>query len=243
MADNINTNSSSKLRIGIVIVLLGIVGYASYYYINKSKVNHNNTESSLLIPDGINTLDMNNTDIIKNNTLGVLDDKTASSYSKSQQLTTFFNIYLSTFKTNNGVKKNIMLKDGSFQWSFQSRTNNIDLDLYTGNNQTQTITIQDIPLRKWISIACVVDGNQVTIYRDSMFYKSVALHAPISFKNAPILLGRGDGINSYAGQIATLYYSYTAEPLSNIVSLYNNNKPPKIVPTPGDNVTQCPTTQ
>ena len=63
------TGGYSKTRIGFIIVILGIVAYASYYYINKADVNHNNTQSTLLIPNGINTLDMNNTDIIINNML------------------------------------------------------------------------------------------------------------------------------------------------------------------------------
>ena len=230
-------------RMSILIVAGIILLYIIYLLLKKYVLVRGpvSTLSTLLIPNGID-VNANNTDnVIKNNVIGQLDNKTSYEYSNSFQLTTFVYTYISNFDKNMGQNRNIILKQDSmnnmnFQWYISPNKNDIIFEIKLSNGLNGKVTIPNIKINTWTSVGCIIDGNQANFYRDGKYYRSVVFNGAIKFQNGPILLGKGfgnfSGVNTYSGFLSSFYYSYRAEDESIMSQLHSSGKPdkPKILP-------------
>jgi hypothetical protein len=239
-------NKTTIMIVGGIVLL-----YIIYILLKKYVFLRDETSivDTILVPDGMDVSKDNTDDILKNNTISKLDNETGKSLEKSFQLTTFVYLYLYSFDTNLGQVKNIIYKphnDGSinFQWYISPNKNDVVFEIKLSNGLNGKITIPNIQLRRWISVACIVDGNQANFYKDGKYYRSVVLNGIPVFTNSPILLGKGfnnfSGILTYTGYLASFYHSYRAEEESFIENLHKSARPADPVTEPDSD--KCITT-
>lgn len=223
----------------ITIVSVVVLIYLLYWIITKYIIIPKNpvTNSVVLLADGIVPSEKNTVDnILKDNILAELNEEEEKKYKNSVELTTFVYIKLMNMDGNYGTKKNIIYKpsssasqtnDPSFEWFIRPRVNDAVFRIKVADkNRTyyDTVEINDIPIAVWTSLACVVDGNKVNLYKNGKYYKSKVLRGIPQFVNTPILVGKGftggfSGIPSYDGYLGGVYYSYKAESESFINNL------------------------
>ncbi len=233
-----------------IIIVVGIILLYIIYLLAKKYIlvrGPSSTVASVLVPAGMDVNKDNTDDIIKNNTIPALEEKDTKDFIKSFQLTTFVYVYLSDFDKNLGMKRNIVYKphtDGSvnFQWSINPQKNDVVFEIKLSNGLNGTVTIPNIQLRTWTSVACIIDGNQGNFYKDGKYYRSVIFNGIPIFTNTPIVLGKGfnqfSPIQTYSGFLATFYYSYRAEDESLITNLHKS-RPNEPLVKPEDD--KCPT--
>jgi hypothetical protein len=234
-----------------IIIVVGIIILYIIYLLLKKYVLVRDTPNSLdkvIIPNGIDVNKINTIEkVITNNNIPALPRDLADSLIRNTDLTTFMYIYVSDYDTNRNNKKTIVFKphnDNStinFQWYFTPKKNDIAFEIRLWNGLNSKLTIKDIQLRTWVSVACVVSGNQANLYKNGKFYKSVVLKGIPVFINRPILLGRGYGLQTYTGFLGSFYHSYKAESEKFIKELHDNSKPkpPKVLPEKINE--KCPT--
>jgi hypothetical protein len=247
---DINTLFSQN-KTTIIIVVGIILLYIIYILLKKYVFLRAKTAAvdTIVVPDGMDVSKDNTDDILKNNTIAKLDDETGKSLAKSFQLTTFVYLYLYDFDTNLGQAKNIIYKPHSdrsinFQWYISPNKNDVIFEIKLSNGLNGKVNIPNIELRKWISVACIVDGNQANFYKDGKYYRSVVFNGIPVFANSPILLGKGfnnfSGILTYTGYLASFYHSYRAEEESFIENLDKRTRP--AVPASEPDSDKCITT-
>ena len=239
----------SQNKIPIMIVIGIILLYIIYLLFKKYILVKGpaSTIASVLVPNGMDVNKDNTDDKIKNNMIPALEEKDTKDYLKSFQLTTFVYVYLADFDRNLGVKKNIIYKphsDGglNFQWSINPQKNDVVFEIKLSNGLNGTVTIPNIQLRTWTSVACIIDGNQANFYKDGKYYRSAIFNGIPVFTNTPIVLGKGfnqfSGVQTYTGFLASFYYSYRAED-EIIISNLDKARPGEPRVAPEDE--KCPT--
>jgi hypothetical protein len=233
-----------RYKFPIIIVATILLGYLFYWiyikYLKKSSPEQ--TNSKVLFSDSLVPLKNNNIkDVITDNILMEMKKEDVIKLKSRNQLTVFTYIKLSNMDTNYGSKKNILFKsatpningdDPSFQLSIRETVNDVEfrIKVHSGNNfYYDSVYVTDIPIAVWTSVAFVVDGNQINVYKNGKFYRSKVLSGQTKFVNTPLLVGKGQTkdymditkFNSLDGYIAGLYYSYVAESESFINTLHN----------------------
>ena len=137
-----------------------------------------------------------------------------------------------------GVDNGIMYPNNAPGLYLTPHTNDMVIIMNTYDNIDEHITINDIPLNKWINVVCTCQGHQISVYINGTIAKSHKLMGVPKQNYEDVNVALNGGFN---GQISNLfYYNYALSPksirdisragpntsqssvMANIQSTYNN---------------------
>lgn len=153
------------------------------------------------------------------------------------------NLYLPDYKKHLGQKKNIFMKGEtkilSISIGFDLDKNDIIFTIPIGRNKSQSITLKNIPLRKWFTIGLYVNDMNSEIYLNGSLVISHTLEEIPIVNNSVIKFAEGVGFN---GMLNNFLYSNAAlSPLdiNNFYRVFKKLEHPKWSPVKKDEINTC----
>ena len=133
------------------------------------------------------------------------------------------NLYLPDYNRFLGQYKNIFMKGTNPSLAcpavyFAPNTNNIIIIVYCDNNKYDTITLENIPLRKWFTFSFYVNNQNLEIYLNGELVQSSVLRGNPVTNNNFVTLSHMSG---YDGMLNNFLYNNTKLSPLDIKNLYN----------------------
>lgn len=79
-----------------------------------------------------------------------------------------------------------------------------DKDKY--KDETEALTVDNIPINKWIAITIMLDGQILSVYKNGYLQKTVTLKDYPRQNSSPLRINEGDGYSGYISKLT--YYNY-----------------------------------
>ena len=152
------------------------------------------------------------------------DGRKITTTTKGNECTLFLWMYVDNMNTRYGQLKHVVTKGSSGYYSrnqcpslwIKPRENDLKVVVST-DNKNDTFEIKDFPIRYWFSIAIVLKGDTVDLYKDGLLTSSHPLSGTPKLNGSDLIINKKKG---YEGAIQCVRWFSTALD-ANTVLLYH----------------------